>query len=161
MFLTKEIIEARAIVNKEWIKAQLKVDKDENEQNKIKAQMEIIVPTLFNYKYIDPEGFIKLLTFLELLEDVAFHFEKRDVNDEELTDFIGGSFVYYFCVFSEIVLERRKKYEDPSYFKYLVKAIDNILKSKKQKAKSKKNEECKTPLHILASDKLDVMNEVR
>ena len=72
--------------------------------------------------------FIYLLNFLDFLETVAYFTNNNYMSLDDVDELIGSSLKYYFCVFKELILNRRKTYRCKKYYCEIEQLAKDIQK---------------------------------
>ena len=142
-FGSGEVIKARLIIHKlyleakEDIKNSTEYETDSEEQLLEKRQRHIsknILKIKDSSVHDDPESFIYLLNFLDLLEVAAFYCNKNYITLEAINELSGDSIKYYYGVYEGLIQDRQCR-RGPSHFSevtILVQKIKNSDKDNKQ-----------------------------
>ncbi|HIF0138890.1 TPA: DUF4760 domain-containing protein [Legionella anisa] len=81
------------------------------------------------YKIEEAEKFVCLLNFLDFLETISYFANHSYISEKEVNELIGCSLKYYFCVFDDLIRERRQKYNSNHYYSELETLAKKIQKS--------------------------------
>jgi len=119
-----EIVKARTIIHRFY---QLTYSKDICKEVHHKRIAEMIEQSKFS---ADPEEFICLHNFVDLLERIAYFANKGIISDEQIRELFRGSFIWYSSVFNDFIHERRKKYKDNSYYCEIEKLVKKLEREK-------------------------------
>jgi hypothetical protein len=114
---SREIIRAREVIHRLYLKAKGANKKYSNE--KIKG---VVANSIMNL-HEDKEhiaDFISLLNFLDFLETIGYMHSEQAIKTEEVKELMGNSLVYFFDIF-KIYIDYRRKEKDPSFYCYIEK----------------------------------------
>ncbi|MGL6028741.1 MAG: DUF4760 domain-containing protein, partial [Legionella sp.] len=82
------------------------------------------------YNIEKSEQFVYLLNFLDFLETISFFANHDYISEIEINELIGCSLKYYFCVYEDLIQERRRKYGTSQYYNELETLAKKIQRSK-------------------------------
>jgi hypothetical protein len=63
------------------------------------------------------EEYVYLLNFLDFLETLSLFVNRGHISINDVNDLMNQSMIYYFIIFEKRIRERRKKYNDDSFYR--------------------------------------------
>lgn len=119
-----ENIKARTIIHKYYC-----LTKDEYSDVTTHVRKMSVMVKQTKYKFEEAENFVYLLNFLDFLETISYFANHDYISEKEVNELIGCSLKYYFCVFDDLIKERRLKYKSNNYYCELEALAKKIQKS--------------------------------
>lgn len=123
-----ESLKARSIIHGFYVNSEKEFGKTTNENRTliIDAVAHKILNLRFSSEGNDPEDFICLKNYLDLMETIGYLYFKRHVTKEDLYELCGHSLKFNYEVFRLYIKDKRSRHVNDNFYSLFAKLYDDI-----------------------------------